>query len=123
MDNESRWSAFKKKSPEFQVSYNRKDMERTGSLAPDLLHKIDRKHRKLHGLVPIVTPPKESQITSKNATREASPLGSTGQPRPSYVMTQTLKELLKTDPDEDRYEALKKHRLEFMSYLRPLLKE
>ena len=30
---------------------------------------------------------------------------------------------MKTDEEEDRYIAHKKHRLEFMSYLRPLLKE
>ena len=45
-EDAKKWDRYMKKSPQYSVSYNRKQMERTGSLAPDLLGKIERKHNK-----------------------------------------------------------------------------
>ena len=42
---------------------------------------------------------------------------------PPYVVKETISNLLHSEPMGERYEGLKKHRLEFMSYLRPLLQE
>ena len=52
-----KWERYKKKSPQYSVSYNRKSMERTGSLAPDLLGKIERKHKKQLALAQGSVPP------------------------------------------------------------------
>ena len=45
------------------------------------------------------------------------------EPDSPYVAQESIGKLLQAEPVEDRLESLKKHRLEFMSYLRPVLNE
>lgn len=40
-----------------------------------------------------------------------------------YVQKETIRNLLQEEPVDTRFESLLKHHLEFMSYLRPVLKE
>ena len=45
------------------------------------------------------------------------------EPESPYVTNETIGNLLQAEPVEYRFEDLKKYRLEFMSYLRPILQE
>ena len=105
-------------------------MEPLGSLSPGLLQKLNKKHRFVDDERKLVTPrrsfmmqPSVTNRTSNKSNRnENSPESIQGLP-PSYVEFSTVRDLLEKMPCNEKIEVNAKDRLEFMSYLRPVLKE
>ena len=97
-------------------------MDAIGSLSPELLKKVEKRHIK-----------QGSEVYSGDTSRQGNSQRSSSKPLtiqntkasptpPSpYVTQESIHDLLHAEPVKTRLESLNKHKLEFMSYLRPIL--
>ena len=127
---DAEWDKTRKRmgerSPRISVSYNRRSPKGIGSISPDLLAKL--------------APPPEPMPTLQMAKKSSGAFDSNRNissmllnkdefPEPEPVIPdpkveiQTIRNILCSEPIEERFDSLEKHNIEFQSYLRPVLKE
>ena len=96
-------------------------MEPCGSLAPELVKRLIK--RRIEDPKKLVTT-QQTQLLQDGSFRTNDSLAvKTEEDAPSFIEIATLRNLLTKVPCKDKIEVTAKEKLEFMSYLRPILRD
>ena len=114
------------RSPVITVSYNRKNADKVGSLSTELLKKLNDKHHFDDDEGVNSQGSRRSRknfFTNKISQEEQTRVETQTSRKVNITGQETLRDLLEQEPLKNRFKSMMGNQLEFMSYLRPILKD
>ena len=114
------------RSPVVTVSYNRKNAYKVGSLSTELIQKLNDKFHFDDDEVVNSTGSKTSKknvTPTKKSKIDLQPKLEVLPKREPIIGQESIRNLLEQEPIRNRFKSMTQCQLEFMSYLRPVLKD